>query len=106
MIAREKIVNIGKTIVEKFNPEQVVLFGSYAYGNPTSNSDIDLFVVLAHECLAARKSAEIRLTLPTDLPIDIIVRSPEKVQERLRMHDSFVSEIMKKGKILYAKSNI
>jgi len=105
MVARQQISNIGKTIAIKFKPERIVLFGSYAYGNPTSDSDIDLFVVLPHEGLAARKAAEIRLALPADLSIDVIVRSPEKVQERLQMHDYFISEIMGKGHVIYAGSN-
>ena len=79
MVAMTRISNIGKTIARQFKPEQIVLFGSYAYGDPTSDSDIDLFVILSHEGLAAHKAAEIRLALPTDLSIDVIVRSPEKV---------------------------
>ncbi len=105
MVAKKTIETIGKTIVRQFNPERVVLFGSYANGHPGPDSDIDLFVVMPHDGIAARKAAEIRLALPTNLPIDVIVRSPRKVKERLRMHDNFVSEVMQNGRVLYAGSD-
>ena len=101
----KQISSIGKIIATQFNPERIVLFGSYAYGRPGLDSDIDLFVILSHEGLAARKAAEIRLALPTDLPIDIIVRSPDKVKERLKMHDYFISEIIEKGHVIYESNN-
>jgi predicted nucleotidyltransferase len=105
MVASKTIESIGETIARKFSPERVVLFGSYAYGSPGQDSDIDLFVVMSHEGVAARKAAEIRLALPTNLPIDVIVRSPRKVKERLRMHDSFISDVMRNGRVLYAGSD-
>ena len=105
MNTTKQISSIGKIIAAQFNPEQIVLFGSYAYGKPGIDSDIDLFVVLSHEGLAARKAAEIRLALPTDIPIDIIVRSPDKVKERLEMHDYFISEIIDKGHVIYENNN-
>jgi predicted nucleotidyltransferase len=89
-------------VVAQFHPEQVILFGSYAYGDPTPDSDIDLMVVMHHEGVAARKAADIRLVLPDDIPVDVIVRSPEKLEERLRMNDVFMHEIVEKGRVLYA----
>jgi uncharacterized protein len=89
----------------RFSPEKVILFGSYAYGQPTADSDVDLLVVMSHTESDIKKASEIRMTLPVTIPIDVIVRSPKKIQERLSMGDFFIREIMEKGKILYAASH-
>ena len=102
MVDTQKIEAAVKRVVAQFHPERVILFGSYAYGDPTPDSDIDLMVVMQHDGVAARKAADIRLVLPDDVPIDLIVRSPEKVEERLRMNDVFMREIVEKGRVLYA----
>ena len=102
MVDAREIETVVERVVDRFHPERVILFGSYAYGEPTPDSDIDLMVVMPHDGVAARKAADIRLVLPDDVPIDIIVRSPEKVEERLRMNDVFMHEIIEKGRVLYA----
>ena len=101
MVDTRQIEAVVKRLVAQFHPERVILFGSYAYGEPTPDSDIDLMVIMQHEGVAARKAADIRLVLPDDVSIDLIVRSPEKVEERLRMNDAFMHEIVEKGRVLY-----
>ena len=101
MIERRDIEQLGRTIAERFKPERVILFGSYAYGTPTRDSDVDLLVVMNHEGSAPRKAAEIRLSLPAHVPLDVIVRSPERLHERLAMNDSFMREIIERGRPLY-----
>ena len=102
MIDRREIEAVVERLVAEFHPERVILFGSYAYGEPTPDSDIDLMVVMHHDGVAARKAADIRLVLPDNVPIDVIVRSPERLAERLRMNDVFMREIVEKGRVLYA----
>jgi predicted nucleotidyltransferase len=105
MVSMKQIRDWSRSVAAQFKPDRIILFGSYAYGKPQEDSDVDLLVVLPHEGLAARKASEIRLALPSDVPVDVIVRSPEKIRERLRMNDFFVREITEKGLVLYANGN-
>ena len=105
MVSMKNICEWTRLIYAQFKPERIILFGSYAYGKPRDDSDVDLLVVLRHDGPAARKASEIRLVLPSNVPVDVIVRSPEKIRERLRMNDFFVREILEKGLVLYAAGN-
>jgi uncharacterized protein len=88
-------------IVQEFRPEQVILFGSYAYGTPTADSDVDLLVILPFEGKAPRKSLEILNKVNPTFAVDLLVRTPEQIQQRLAWNDFFLQEIMEKGKVLY-----
>jgi len=105
MNIQEEIRKWVNQLVSRFSPEKIILFGSYAYGQPTADSDVDLLVVMSHTGSDIRKASEIRMALPVTVPIDVIVRSPKKIQERLKMGDFFIQEIMEKGTILYATSH-
>jgi predicted nucleotidyltransferase len=105
MVSIRQIREWSRSVAAQFKPERIILFGSYAYGRPREDSDVDLLVVLSHEGLAARKASEIRLALPSNVPVDVIVRSPEKLRERLQMNDFFMRDIMEKGLVLYASGN-
>lgn len=97
----EQIQAFAQRVGEEFSPQRVILFGSYAYGHPTSDSDVDLLVITPFEGNSVKKSVEIRLKLRPSLPMDLLVRTPEKVRERLEMGDGFMREILTKGKTLY-----
>ena len=88
-------------LVEHFHPEKVVLFGSYAYGKPSDDSDVDLLVILPYEGKSVRKAVEIRHKTRPRFPVDLLVRTPEEVQERLALNDFFMREIIEKGKVLF-----
>ena len=88
-------------MAEEFKPERIVLFGSYARGKPTPDSDVDLLVVMDHRGRPADQSVEIRLRLRPPFPLDLLVRSPKTVQKRLALGDSFLKEILEKGQVLY-----
>lgn len=101
MVALGEIKNVVQKIVQTFRPERVVLFGSFARQTAGNNSDVDLLVVLPHEGSAAKCAAEIRQAVEFGFPCDLLVRSPQKVAERLRMGDPFFKEILANGKTLY-----
>ncbi len=101
MVTMEQIEELGRRIVREFHAQQVILFGSYARGVPSVDSDVDLLVVLPFEGRTVDKSVEIRLKLRPPFPLDLIVRTPEKVRERLEMGDDFMREILEEGKVLY-----
>lgn len=101
MVAFAKIVEYANEIARVFHPQKVVLFGSYADGTPTEDSDVDLLVVMAYDRKMGRKSLEIRRELHSGFPMDLIVRTPETIEERLKIGDCFIREIMERGKVLY-----
>ena len=105
MVTIKDIRKLGREIARKFNPRQIVLFGSYARGKPTPDSDVDLLVVLPFKGDPVDKSVEIRLNIHPPFPVDLLVRTPKKVSQRLKMGDSFMENILKNGKVLYEASH-
>ena len=101
MVGMGEIKKAVKLIVQAIRPERVVLFGSFASQTAGENSDVDLLVVVSHEGPAAKCAAEIRQAVDFRFPCDLLVRSPQKVAERLRMGDPFLKEIFANGKTLY-----
>jgi predicted nucleotidyltransferase len=91
-------------VAERFRPDKVILFGSYAYGTPHRDSDVDLLVVMpARNQLD--QAYKIRRTVPAPFPMDLIVRTPKNMQGRLEEGESFLTEIVSKGKVLYEKGD-
>lgn len=101
MVGMDSVREMTDRIVKEFKPEQIILFGSYAYGTPTSDSDVDLLVILPFEGKAPRKSLEILNKVNPRFAVDILVRTPQQVQQRLAWNDFFLREIMEEGKVLY-----
>jgi uncharacterized protein len=88
-------------VAEEFRPQKIILFGSYAYGRPTEASDVDVLVIMPHRRHWTSQSVAIRMKVPAPFPLDLLVRSPAKVRERLRLDDWFMREVIEKGKVLY-----
>jgi len=105
MIPVSKIRRYCAAIAEAFSPERIVLFGSYAWGKPDDDSDVDLMVVMRNRRSAKRPSLEIRQRVPAGFPVDILVRPPQEISRRLREGDSFVTEVMTRGRIMYEASH-
>jgi predicted nucleotidyltransferase len=101
MVDMESIRKMTERIVQEFKPERIILFGSYAYGTPTSHSDVDLLVILPFQGQAPRKSLEILNKVNPKFAVDLLVRTPEQVQQRLAWNDFFLQEILAKGTVLY-----
>ncbi len=95
------INQICQKIVERFRPQKIFLFGSYAYGVPNFDSDIDLLVVMPFEGRVHDQAVKIRRELDSAMPIDLLVRTPEQVRERVEMNDFFMREIVEQGRVLY-----
>ncbi len=98
---RKYIKDLCEQIVRVANPEKIILFGSYAYGQPTEDSDIDLLVVMPVEGHPTYKAAEIRTKVKTPMALDLLVRTPEFVAERIRLGDMFMRQIAEHGKVIY-----
>lgn len=97
-----QLESVKQRIVQAFNPEKIIVFGSYAYGDPGIDSDIDLLIIMKSKERPAIRSAQIsKLIRPRPFPMDILVRTPEEIDNRLRIGDRFIEEIISRGRILY-----
>ena len=93
-----------RKVAEQFRPEKIILFGSHAYGTPHQDSDVDILVIMParneHD-----QSFKIRLAIPAPFAMDLIVRTPKNIGWRLEAGESFHTEIVTKGKVLYEARN-
>ncbi len=101
MVSMSQIQELGRRIGHEFRPHRVVLFGSHARGVATDDSDVDLLVILPFEGKSVNQSVQIRMRLRPGFPVDLLVRTPQKVRERMQMGDDFMREILEEGKVLY-----
>jgi len=101
MIGEIEIQNAVKKIVQNYKPEKIYLFGSFAWGNPNKDSDVDFFITKNTNERRFDRQLEVRRIIKGDLPVDILVYSNQEVQERLSLGDFFIREILNKGKLLY-----
>ena len=98
------IRRFARQIAERFRPVKVILFGSYAYGTPHEESDVDLLAIMpAYDVV----NQAIRICLAFDWPfsLDLIVRTPKQIDRGLREDDWFLREVIEKGKVLYEAPN-
>jgi predicted nucleotidyltransferase len=93
-----------RQIADQFEPDRIILFGSYAYGNPGPDSDVDLLVVMGARD-ETNQAIRIRRAVEHPFPCDIIVRTPKNLRRRLELGDWFLREIVRRGKVLYAKAD-
>ncbi|NKB69695.1 MAG: nucleotidyltransferase domain-containing protein [Candidatus Latescibacteria bacterium] len=106
MIERKDIQATCDDIVRKFAPEKVILFGSYAYGTPTEDSDVDLMVVMKiPESQTRHQAVEIRRRIPRRFRMDLVVRSPEEIAYRIEHNDWFLREVTQLGQVLYESAD-
>lgn len=105
MVTRRQIERLARFIGEEFGAVRVVLFGSYAYGRPREDSDVDLLVVMETEGDVVEKGGEIYAAVDragiAPFSMDLLVRRPEEIAERVRLGDFFMREIMERGKVVY-----
>ncbi|MCI0695285.1 nucleotidyltransferase domain-containing protein [candidate division KSB1 bacterium] len=104
-IRKRAIRAVVKQIAEKFRPEKIILFGSYAYGKPRPESDVDLLVVMETSLRNSQQAVQIARAIDYHFGLDLLVRSPQQLAERLALGDFFLQEVVEKGKVLYARAN-
>ncbi len=93
---------IAQKVVQAFHPKNIILFGSYAYGKPTSDSDLDLLVIMETRDRPAERIRKVSdLFDPRPLPMDFIVLTPAEMRHRLSGFDPFLEEVLEKGQSLY-----
>ena len=103
---RRLILRIVEQIKEGYEPERVILYGSYAYGEPTEDSDIDLFIVKETDKRRVDRFVEVKRLIYEPgrrISISPLVYTPKEVEERLALGDDFVEEVLTRGEVLYAR---
>jgi len=105
-ISRRSISAFARRVAKQFNPNKIILFGSYAYGKPTEDSDVDMLVIMRFKGKGARKATEILLATDPRFPIDLLVRTPAQIRKRIKLGDFFIREITQKGRVLYEAADV
>jgi predicted nucleotidyltransferase len=103
-IPHSVILRYARRVAERFRPDKIILFGSRAYGQPHTDSDVDILVIMPARN-QIDQAVRIRWELPAPFPMDLLVRTPNTMRWRLDEGDSFLAEIMTKGKVLYEKTH-
>ena len=103
-VTAKALDEIVRRIVTSLRPEKIVLFGSYGYGKPTDDSDVDLLVIMETSGRPAdRYLAVSRLLRPRPFPLDILVKTPTEIAQALEKKDFFIREIVTRGRVLYER---
>jgi predicted nucleotidyltransferase len=103
MVSLIDIQELANRIAGEFNPEKIILFGSYATGMPSHDSDVDMLVIVPHTGKSWRFATEIRIRVRPQFPLDLLVRTGDELNRRAAEGDPFLNEIIKEGKVLYEK---
>ncbi len=104
-IPQQAIEDIVRQIVQQFQPEQIILFGSYAYGQPRQESDVDLLVVMDTPLKETAQAVRICQAIDYHFGLDLIVRKPDALARRLALGDPFLHEVVSQGKVLYERTH-
>ncbi|TSC62814.1 MAG: DNA polymerase beta domain-containing protein [Parcubacteria group bacterium Gr01-1014_48] len=103
-LMEKAIKDIVKKIVAEYQPEKIILFGSYAWGTPHEWSDVDLFIEKKSEKNIFERMRDVdRILFGITTPVDALVYTPQQTEQRLRMGDPFLKKVFSLGKELYAK---
>jgi predicted nucleotidyltransferase len=101
MATLKQIQAYADEVARRFHPEKIILFGSHAHGRPTRDSDVDLLVIMPHKGRPPEQAARIRDVVRAPFSLDLLMRSPQRLRERLGMNDCFIRESVDKGRALH-----
>jgi len=103
-ITQQKIKKVCQIIAKKFKPEKIILFGSFAWGKPTFDSDVDLMII--KDTKKNKHLLQIylsRILFGNGVPTDTLIYTPKEIKKRLNLGDFFIEDIVKRGKVIYEK---
>ena len=101
---QKEIKKITRQIAENYHPEKIILFGSFAYGNPTEDSDVDLLVIKETKERFGSRLFEVCKYIDSSIGTDVLVYTPKEWENSIRKNYYFLKEIKNKGKLIYARS--
>jgi predicted nucleotidyltransferase len=105
-VTEEALQAIVHRLVTRLHPHKIILFGSYSYGTPTADSDVDLLVILDTTARPVERYLHVsRLLRPRPFPLDLLVKTPEEIAQALARDDAFVHEITTRGRVLYERAD-
>ena len=102
--SKQLILKIAKRIEEQYKPKKIILFGSYAHGEPTQDSDVDLLIIKNTDKRPIDRWVEVKKLLrgvAPGLPISPLVYTEREIDERNAMQDFFIEEIFENGEVIY-----
>ena len=102
-IPQAAIDDVKRQIVEKFKPNKIILFGSYAYGKPKRESDVDMLVIMNTRLKESQQEIRILRSIDYHFGLDLLVKTPASLKKRLRLGDVFLKEVVQKGKVIYER---
>jgi predicted nucleotidyltransferase len=102
MTQADLLDDVTRTIIERFHPKRVLVFGSYARGDSRPGSDLDLFIEMDTPHRPPERAIEVSEIFGLrPWPLNVVVYTPEEVQRLRHLHGTLLSVIEKKGKVLY-----
>lgn len=107
---KSEINKIKQILIDKYKPERIVLFGSFAWGKPNQDSDLDFLIIKKVQKPRPAREQEVYRVLSDyhysaeSLPVDIIVHTPDEAKKRLSLGDPFIKEILTRGQVIYEKT--
>ena len=102
MIEKEKIQKIIEQIKIQFHPQKIIIFGSYAWGTPTEDSDLDLFLIMESNLRRDQRSRQVqKIFSDRTFPLDILIYTQYEVEQSLKRGDFFIKEILSEGKVFH-----
>jgi predicted nucleotidyltransferase len=105
-IPQKAIDQVVQQIVEKFKPQKIILFGSYARGNPRPESDVDMLVVMETPLRDVQQAIQICQQIDYRFGLDLIVHTPKYLAERVKMGDCFLRGVLEEGNVLYEQGSL
>jgi uncharacterized protein len=104
-VPKAAIDQVVEQIAQKFKPRKMILFGSHAYGTPKTTSDVDLLIVMETSLPGAQQAVQILHAIDLNFGLDLVVYTPERLEQRLAWGDSFLHEVVTKGKVVYESAD-
>ena len=101
---RKIISRMAEKIKNEYQPEKIILFGSYSWGNPTKDSDVDLLIIKKTNERHIDRAVRVREILDKEnraVPLDLVVYTPGELKQRLKAKDCFIKTILAKGEVIY-----
>jgi predicted nucleotidyltransferase len=100
-VSATTIREVARQIVDSFDPQRIILFGSHAYGQPGPGSDVDILVIMDTSLKETEQAVRICQAIDYHFGLDLIVRKPTTINHRLALGDAFLAEILGNGQVLY-----
>ncbi len=104
-----EIDKIKELLISKYQPQKIIMFGSFAWGKPDKDSDLDLFIIKNVSQPRPKREQEVyrllmRYFSDRKLSVDIIVHTPQETDERFLLGDPFIKEVINSGKVIYDRA--